>query len=208
MKILPIVAAILLSGIFYESSSGQSKDPATFFYEGTIVLNDHPDSLRGFIQMGSSKYGKDFVVLKTDTGSKPIEKKQVAFIRLYYKSGPDSIRKFTDFKSINFEKNVIWRQLGSGKADVYDNELSPVTERYYMGKSEGELSGVNTYDLVVVGHERAGMERIPASAVNWGVPKKRNHFILEYINKRYNTHFSNKDFETNADMIRYIVDHG
>jgi hypothetical protein len=208
MKIVALLLFTSFTTLYFMSARAQSKDPATLFYEGYLVLKSHTDTLRGTIQMGSSKYGKDFVVLKTDSGTMPMAKAQVDFIRLYYKSGPDSTRKFTDFKPINFEKNIFWRLLGSGKADVYDNELFPETERYYLGKSLGDLSAMNIYDLIVVGHERAGIERIPASSLNWGVPKKRNHFILEYINKRYNSHFSNKDFPTNADMVRFIVEHG
>jgi hypothetical protein len=207
MKILAVIIFICVSNIQVCRANTASADPATLFYEGLLVLkNNTQDTIKGFIQMGSSKYGKNFIVLRTDTGTRAVEKTQISFIRLFYKSGPDSLRKFTDFKPINFQKNLIWRLLGSGKADVYDNQLSPETVRYYLGNSLGELSGVNIYDLVVAGS--AGMERIPASSINWGVPKKRNHFILKYINKRYSTHFKKSDFPSNAEMIRYIVDHG
>jgi hypothetical protein len=50
--------------------------------------------------------------------------------------------------------------------------------------------------------------RIPASAVNWGVPKKRNHFLLKFINDRYKTHFDKDNFADNGAMIRYIVTNG
>ncbi|HTQ29080.1 MAG TPA: hypothetical protein VMI35_13170 [Puia sp.] len=183
-------------------------DPATFFYEGYLVLKNSHDTLRGAIQMGSPKYGKDFIVYRLDTSTRAIEKTEIDVIRLYYKSGPDSVRKFTDFKSINFQKNIIWRLLASGKADVYDNELYPDTERYYLGKSLGELSDANVYDLVVVSHEGAERERIPASSVNLGTPQKKNHFIVKYINKRYKTNLSAGDFDSNAAMIRYIAEHG
>jgi hypothetical protein len=207
MKI-PLFVALILS---VQSPSllahPVSTDPATLFYEGLLVMKSSGDTLKGRIQMGSAKYGKKFIVLKQDTLTRPVEKSTISFIRLYYKD-PDSIKKFTDFKPLNFENNVFWRLLGSGKAEVFDNELFPYTEKYTRGKSDGDLSAANIYDLVVASPGGTSLERIPIGSVTWGVPKKRNHFLIEYINKRYKGQLKKADFQSNGEMIRYIIDHG
>jgi hypothetical protein len=189
-----------------EAHHPASADPATDFYEGYLIKTKEKDTLRGWIQLGSPVYGKKFVVLKQQGKGSPIDKLDIATIRLYYVDKQDSSRRYTDFKPLNFGGNVLWRLIGSGKADLYDDQLYPDTKRYYMGSSLGELSGVNIFNLVVVTkHERV---RIPASAVNWGVPKKRNHFLLKFINDRYKTHFDKDNFADNGAMIRYIVTNG
>ena len=156
--------------------------------------------------MGSSVYGKKFVVLKQQGKSNPVEKVKIEFIRLYYTDKTDSSKKFTDFMPIDYGKNVFWRLLGSGKAEVFDDELFPDTKRYYLGGSLGDLSGANIFNLIVV--TKDGVTGIPTPPLSWGVPKKRNHFLLKFINRRYKSHLSKNDFATNGDMIRYIIEKG
>jgi hypothetical protein len=199
-----LISAFFLSDLYGSPPKGE--DPATAFYEGFLILKTSTDTLRGLIQMGSPKYGKKFVVLKQQDKSSPIEKTSVSLIRLYYSDKSDNSQKFTDFKPIDFDKNVLWRSLGAGKAEVYDDELFPDTKRYYLGSSLGDLSGANIFNLIVVNKE--GIVRVPSSVVNWGVPKKRNHFLLEFINNRYKKNFGKNDFASNGDMIRYIIANG
>jgi hypothetical protein len=180
------------SGHGFSSSSYYSKSWKYYKpHDGFVILKNSGDTLYGSVLFGQEKHWRDCVALTKEKGKNPIyiRMDSIKFVRLYDCDTSVVNTPYTDYKVLNND-DILWRLIGKGKVEIYDNTL-------YCNESSGY-----TGDKLRL----ADGSKITKASYKFAWDTKAD--LLRCMNKRYGTHFERKDFKDAKQAMQYLVDRG
>jgi len=121
-----------------------------------------------------------------------IQTSNINYIRVYNVEGNSFNRRnnFTDFININ-HAGILWRLIAKkNDISIYDDELW----------------GSNTLGAKMILIAYKEITKIYSKAAPDPYVKPIYPLLLKFINNRYKTSFTKKDFKTNDDLLDYILD--
>jgi hypothetical protein len=172
--------------IFY--SHGNSSKVELKEHEGYLVTISN-DTIRGKVILGRFTKKKDGIQIATDGKLHFYSLDNVALVRLNSHDSTINDFGYTDFKILG-KKPAIYRVLARDKIEVYDRLL-------YTNEKIGSLG-----EEIFVKDD----DKLVSTFKFWGWTRKTD--LLSFVNSRYKTNFSKKDFASSVSMIKYISEKG
>lgn len=158
-------------------------------HDGFVILNNQ-DTLFGRISLDQDQKKQTGITIRDAWQRQQfINYRDLQMVRLFA-ADPEIIKtSYTDFRRLD-EKPKLWRQIATGKMDIYDETL-------YVDEVAGELGA----EIVVVDRGKA--------YYLWNFwHRDRKQDLLKFVNNRYGTNYRRRDYKTSLNLIELLVTKG
>lgn len=200
----PIIAQKRYAWPYYNVSKGRFVLYNHTPIQPGIIVYRNGDSLKGQIKIPPGYEFNRCSIIPEGTMLRlkniiDVYPEQIKNIRIYDDSAET---RYTDIVSLKYKnKERLWRLLGkNNSASIYDDAINTYDNTLAAFKYEDPYKS-NYYTIammLVTGNEAIRIYHRPHLAKPYGI-------VLEFINKRFKTHFEKKDFNSTGDLIKYIL---